>query len=79
MKLDITFWRAANMPVVIDGVFGFAADEYVAGSRIKTYRWMRLGPWGIEVFTARPAVEQTIGVSRDNRGEPTIAGAAPPA
>lgn len=58
-NIDISFWAPSTMPVVIQGLFGYASDKANIQGGIRTYHYLKLWLVGVEI---------AIAVARDDKG-----------
>lgn len=68
-KIDVSLWNPDQMPLVLEGFIGYAADPVQIDGGTRYYHYFKLWKWGIEVAIA---VAQTEGVTRheQNDGRP---------
>ncbi len=55
--VDISFWNAKKMPVVITGMLGYATDTVPVRGGTRTYHWVRIWGLGIELTIAKAGVQ----------------------
>lgn len=67
MMVDISFWNAEQMPVVIEGLVGYNADKVGLTGGTKYYHWVRLWKIGIELCIYRPIPQREYGASEYKR------------
>lgn len=49
----VSFWQAEEMPVYIDQPLGYSTDTVTIKGGIRSYHWVKIFGWGIEVAVAR--------------------------
>lgn len=67
MTVDISFWNAEQMPVVIEGLFGYTTDKVVVKGGTKYYHWIRIWDIGIEVCVCKAMPQREYGASEYQR------------
>jgi hypothetical protein len=53
--IDLSIWPSHSMPVVIDGLVGYATDTVPVRGGTRTYIWIKVWKLGLEITVARAA------------------------
>jgi hypothetical protein len=57
-NIDISFWAADQMPVYIQDQIGYDTDTVKVSGGTRSYHWVRLFGWGVEITVARKTKRQ---------------------
>jgi hypothetical protein len=56
--IDISLTRANEMPIYIDQPLGYSTDTVTIKGGIRSYHWVKIFGWGIEIAVARKVVNK---------------------
>lgn len=74
-NIDVSFWRAEQMPVYIQRLIGYDTDNVTIKGGVRTYHYVRVFGWGTEVTITRVTKRE----GTDNHGHSSYGEAAAPA